>query len=590
MNMRNLNQYPAKLKPVSSLVLVVPAVLLLGFLATAAAGAAFLAGRSKNPLSITNGFWKSLVQYENEARFLPHDGISCQDCIYSSRRGLTRHGSRNSDDNCHFRIHSTSSTLLHTSSSSSSSGGSDHNRNLGNSGEDDFVTNHSTSHKRTKYILGKNLTGETLQDANMGLYWNTAVPINKSSTLINLVPEQTSHNNSNTNALENDLNSTVTESERVFSLTGRYDLGLGKNTPIEYIVETKENDEKLLKVKTTQDKRLSKAFWFYGGGGSDDAANNTRSSVLDHNNVEVLPTETDSFNLRYEDIDQSIPASVYDPSHNIDLVWSLLRQEARIEAEREPLLVSFLYSTILNHATLESALAFHLANRLASPSMDSIQIMNIILDASKHSPNFKRDMRADLIAVRDRDPACTCLPDVFLHFKGFHALQSYRVAHYLWNTGKKTLAHYVQSQMSQNFQIDIHPKATLKSGIMLDHGTGVVIGETAVVGYNCSILHHVTLGGSGKRGVDRHPKVGNGVLLGAGATVLGNIQIGDGSQIGAGTLVIDDLPPHSVAVGVPSKIIGSYKSQEQPSQNMDQVGSEESHKHLQVEPFSMDGI
>lgn len=272
----------------------------------------------------------------------------------------------------------------------------------------------------------------------------------------------------------------------------------------------------------------------------------------------------------------------------MDIVWDLLRQEAKTEAEREPLLVSFLYSTILNHLSLESALAFHLANRLASPSMDSIQIMNIILDALDKDPNFARFLRADIMAVRDRDPACTCLPDVFLHFKGFHALQSYRVAHYLWGQNKKTLSHYVQSQMSQNFQIDIHPKATLMSGIMLDHGTGVVIGETARVGYNCSILHHVTLGGSGKRGVERHPKIGNGVLLGAGSTILGNIVIGEGCQVGAGTLVIDDLPPHSVAVGVPSKIIGSYKAKEQPSQNMDQVGSEESDKHLSS--FSMDGI
>jgi len=163
---------------------------------------------------------------------------------------------------------------------------------------------------------------------------------------------------------------------------------------------------------------------------------------------------------------------------------------------------------------------------------------------------------------------------VFLHFKGFHALQSYRVAHYLWATGRKTLAHYFQSQMSQNFQIDIHPNATLYSGLMLDHGTGIVIGETAVVGFNCSILHHVTLGGSGKRGVDRHPKIGDGVLLGAGSTILGNIRIGDGCQVGAGTLVIDDLPAHSVAVGVPCKIIGSYKELEaQPSRTMNQVGS-----------------
>ena len=144
--------------------------------------------------------------------------------------------------------------------------------------------------------------------------------------------------------------------------------------------------------------------------------------------------------------------------------------------------------------------------------------------------------RADILAVRDRDPACTCLPDVFLYFKGFHALQTYRVSHFLWKSGRRLLAHYLQSQVSQHFQIDIHPNATLGSGIMLDHGTGIVIGETAHLGHNCSVLHHVTLGGSGKKGVDRHPKVGNGVLLGAGASVLGNVRIGDGCQVGAGTL------------------------------------------------------
>lgn len=308
-----------------------------------------------------------------------------------------------------------------------------------------------------------------------------------------------------------------------------------------------------------------------------------KSSNPDENNLEAPFIDTTSIDstadlLSYENIDQSIPLSVYDPDNGIDLVWSLLRTEAKIEAQREPLLVSFLYSTILNHQTLESALAFHLANRLASASMDSIQVMNIILEALQKSPSFRRDLRADMIAVRDRDPACAALPDVFLHFKGFHALQAYRVANFLWHhEGRKTLAHYFQSQMSQCFQIDIHPKATLKSGIMIDHGTGVVIGETAVVGNNCSILHHVTLGGSGKRGVDRHPKIGDGALLGTGATILGNIKVGKGCQVGAGTLVIDDLPDHSVAVGVPAKIIGTYKEQEsQPSRTMNQVGSKES--------------
>mmetsp|Transcript_29281 Transcript_29281/g.79255 ORF Transcript_29281/g.79255 Transcript_29281/m.79255 type:complete len:496 (-) Transcript_29281:1113-2600(-) len=214
--------------------------------------------------------------------------------------------------------------------------------------------------------------------------------------------------------------------------------------------------------------------------------------------------------LFYPNIDLSIPPSVYDPETSKDIVWDLMRWEAYKEAQREPLLVSFLYSSILNHDSLESSLAFLLANKLSSAAMISTQVQSLILDAFDKDPSIGRAIRADIMAVRDRDPACTCLPDVFLYFKGFHALQTYRVAHAIWkNDNKQVLAHYLQSQMSQTFQIDIHPNATLGSGIMLDHGTGIVIGETAHLGHNCSILHHVTLGGSGKKGVDRHPKVRN---------------------------------------------------------------------------------
>jgi len=210
----------------------------------------------------------------------------------------------------------------------------------------------------------------------------------------------------------------------------------------------------------------------------------------------------------YPNIDLSIPSSVYDPETSKDIVWDLMRWEAYQEAQREPLLVSFLYSSILNHDSLESSLAFLLANKLSSAAMISTQIQSLILNALHKDRSIGRSIRADIMAVRDRDPACLCLPDVFLYFKGFHALQTYRVAHAIWKTdNKQVLAHYLQSQMSQTFQIDIHPNATLGSGIMLDHGTGIVIGETAHLGHNCSILHHVTLGGSGKKGVDRHPKV-----------------------------------------------------------------------------------
>lgn len=319
-------------------------------------------------------------------------------------------------------------------------------------------------------------------------------------------------------------------------------------------------------------------------------ANVSTSNNASANRDAVAATnDTEAPELSYEDIDLSIPLTVYCPQSHVDLVWNLMRLEAKREADREPLLVSFLHSTILNHPSLESALAFHLANRLSSPAMISTQILSLIREALDKSPDFRKSLRADMMAVRDRDPACTCLPDVFLYFKGFHALQTYRVAHYLWRSGRRVLAHHLQSQVSQNFQIDIHPNATLGSGIMLDHGTGIVIGETATLGHNCSVLHHVTLGGSGKKGVDRHPKVGNGVLLGAGASVLGNIKIGDGCQVGAGTLVIGDLPPHSVAVGVPAKIIGSFVDvTAQPSVGMNQLGSKEADANIVT--FETEGI
>ena len=323
------------------------------------------------------------------------------------------------------------------------------------------------------------------------------------------------------------------------------------------------------KQPSLDENPLSKAVWHKDHFQRNDESNHINPTMNLPNDPS---THTD---ITYDQMDLSIPLQVYNPEQNIDLVWDLMRMEARREAEREPLLVSFLFSTILNHPTLESALAFHLANRLSSPAMISTQIQSIIMEAftnNDQSLNVRKSLRADILAVRDRDPACTCLPDVFLYFKGFHALQTYRVAHYLWKSERRVLAHYLQSQISQVLQIDIHPNAQLGSGIMLDHGTGIVIGETAIVGHNCSILHHVTLGGSGKKGVNRHPNIGMGVLIGAGATVLGNIHVGNGVQIGAGTLVISDIPDHCVAVGVPAKIIGSFKDTEaQPSIGMNQT-------------------
>lgn len=399
----------------------------------------------------------------------------------------------------------------------------------------------------------------------------------------------------------------------------RYDMGMGKNAPLGSQDEDESSDNRSRSMRTTlrllpkgdeMSARLTKAVWDEGHfDGSESTISTDISGSQSSSSSEATSSEgpgTASFTIPntqqqtiitdYQKIDLSIPPSVYslgttsayNTSQPVDLVWDLMRHEAQIEAAREPLLVSFLYSTIINHPTLESALSFHLANRLSSPAMLSTQIMSLIREALDADPDFRRNLRADMLAVRDRDPACNCLPDVFLYFKGFHALQTYRVAHYLWRSGRRVLAHYLQSQMSQHFQIDIHPNATLGSGIMLDHGTGIVIGETAHLGHNCSVLHHVTLGGSGRAGFDRHPKVGNGVLLGAGASVLGNILVGDGCQVGAGTLVIEDLPPRSVAVGVPAKIIGRFVDvTAQPSIGMNQLGSKEAEEDI---IFAMDGI
>jgi len=478
--------------------------------------------------------------------------------------------------------------------------------------------------QKAKYVLG--------DDEDAASFWTPFNSVNKFKPNSTVSSHQSSAAAAAT-AAATAAAADVAATDSPSSATNRYDLGDAKNSPVEYRVESPLSSKTMI-AKDEEGKFLSRALGFIGDNKEDTDHDNTSSkdthidtqvipSTTHHNNAgndgtitgtntnintntgtsinntkqddskinnnNLTPTATTNINTntntnieppsptRYEDIDLSIPPSVYNPHNNTDHVWNLLRHEAQIEAQREPLLVSFLYSTILNHPSLESSLAFHLANRLTSPSMMSTQIMSLITEALSSSPTFRRDLRADIMAVRDRDPACTCLPDVFLHFKGFHALETYRVANFFWATGRRTLAHYLQSQVSQNFQIDIHPNATLRSGIMLDHGTGIVIGETAVVGDNCSILHHVTLGGSGKRGVDRHPKVGNGVLLGAGASILGNIKIGDGCQVGAGTLVIGDLPAHSVAVGVPAKVIGKLRDGEtQPGRSMNQVGSKES--------------
>ena len=196
-----------------------------------------------------------------------------------------------------------------------------------------------------------------------------------------------------------------------------------------------------------------------------------------------------------------------------DYVWEMVRDDAEYDASREPLLASFMHATILSHSSLEQALSFHVANQLASPAMIATQIQALMLEIYEKDDSLKDALRKDLIAVVDRDPATKSFTDVILYFKGFQALQAYRISHYLWTYDRQTLALFINSRVNSVYHMDIHPGSKLGIGILLDHGTGIVIGETAIVGNNVSMLHGVTLGGAGKKNVARHPRVGNGETI-----------------------------------------------------------------------------
>jgi serine O-acetyltransferase len=255
-------------------------------------------------------------------------------------------------------------------------------------------------------------------------------------------------------------------------------------------------------------------------------------------------------------------------STTTDPMWQRIREEAAKQASEEPILASFLHATILNHTRLELALSFHLASQLATPDVPSLLLSKVIMEAFESDASIQTAVRADLQAVEDRDSACHELYIPFLYFKGFHALQTYRIAHWLWTTERESLALFFQNRMSTTFSVDIHPAATLGQGILLDHATGLVIGETAVVGKNVSILQSVTLGGTGKDEGNRHPKIGDGVLISAGAKILGNICVGEGAKVGAGSVVLEDVPAHTTVAGVPAKIVGRPAS-DQPALEME---------------------
>ncbi len=241
------------------------------------------------------------------------------------------------------------------------------------------------------------------------------------------------------------------------------------------------------------------------------------------------------------------------------LTWDLIRAEVKKNLIKEPLLSTFLNTTILQHDTLAAALSQHLANILDSSLLPARVLRDIIHDVLQQNSQLVLACEKDIIAVRERDPVCRCYSTPLLYFKGFHALQSYRIAHALWQDQQPQLALLFQSRISTVLSVDIHPAARLGSGIMLDHATGIVIGETAVVEDDVSMLHSVTLGGTGNVIGDRHPKIGRGVLIGAGAKILGNVRVGEGAKIAAGSVVLHEVAPHTTVAGVPAKPIGQPK-------------------------------
>ena len=260
---------------------------------------------------------------------------------------------------------------------------------------------------------------------------------------------------------------------------------------------------------------------------------------------------------------------VFDETPLAGSVWNRLRLDAASAAAEEPMLASFLNAAILRHDGLTEAFAHRVAAKMSDSQLDALQVHDVAKAALEADADLVEQAAADMLAVDERDPACRSLLQPFLYFKGFHALLCYRIAHRLWREGRDSLAFHMQSRMSERFGVDIHPAAQLGRGLMIDHATSVVIGETAVVGDNVSILHEVTLGGTGADNGDRHPKISNGVLIGAGAKVLGNIAVGAEARIAAGSVVLGDVPSRCTVAGVPAKPVGGRCAE--PSRTMDQT-------------------
>ena len=262
------------------------------------------------------------------------------------------------------------------------------------------------------------------------------------------------------------------------------------------------------------------------------------------------------------------------PIQKVDPVWSRMREEAEQIVRAEPQIATFIYSSVLHHDTLEAAVVHRVAERLDHADVSAGLIRQSFADALEDAPEFGDVFRADIVATFDRDPACDRFIEPVLYFKGFHAIQTHRLAHWLWGKGRKDFAYYLQSRSSAVFQCDIHPAARIGRGIFLDHATGLVVGETAVVEDDVSMLQDVTLGGTGKEDGDRHPKIRYGVLIGAGAKILGNIEVGHCARIAAGSVVLKSVPHNVTVAGVPAKEMGHAPCAE-PSRTMDQMFSDQ---------------
>ena len=254
----------------------------------------------------------------------------------------------------------------------------------------------------------------------------------------------------------------------------------------------------------------------------------------------------------------------------LDPVWSRLRSEAEAAVAAEPALGTLIVASVLNQPSFECAVAHRVAARLGHPAVTADLIEQGFSEAMADDPMIGAGMRADVMAVLDRDPACYRVLEPVLFFKGFHALQCHRLAHWLWHRDRRDFALYLQARSSEVFQTDINPAAKIGKGVFLDHATGLVVGETAVIEDDVSLLHAVTLGGTGKQGGDRHPKIRKGVLLGAGAKILGNIEVGQCSRVAAGSVVLAAVPRNKTVAGVPAKVVGEAGCAE-PSRSMDQI-------------------